>query len=93
MIKAIVVGELDVLEGAEAMELGIRIATETEYKYVWHRDMTRLVLGNVPWRTIPDSGPSMMYLILSNYEDGSLGIVGTNESVIHVRDWGQEVVI
>jgi hypothetical protein len=90
MIKAIVISEVSVLEGAEAMELGIRIATETEFKYIWHRDMARLVLGNVPWANVDTMGGSGINGILDTHNKNRLAYTfgkGSNK-LVHVYDWG-----
>lgn len=49
MIKSIVVTDLMTLDGHEAMDLGIRIATETPYKHVWYSSPLCMVIGNVAW--------------------------------------------
>lgn len=90
MIKAIVINEVAVLEGAEAVELGVRIATETEFKYVWHRDMSRLVLGNVPWANVDRMGDSGINGILDAYHKSRLAYTfgkGSNK-LVHIYDWG-----
>jgi hypothetical protein len=95
MIKAIVVGEVSVLDGSEAMELGVRMASETEYKYVWYRDDNRLILGNVPWSTVDSMGGSGINGILEAHGNNRMAYTfgKGKDKMIHIYDWGNVVDI